>query len=203
MAFHHIHNQNIRHTHSFVAIGKESQCWDTVWPQLLMIKTSTGLILHPEGLDVRGGEDQAWWHFSLVYWEQDLRITAAAPLPVCHCHQQGRSLLLHYTQLSRGQSFEDVKSLRVLQKMAAEQREEIQVKTSAWRAGLASRTRREQPGSWHGLAGHAARARCSTTGAATAQIYLGPCLFYNWNLVATITFKWLSGHYVISEQHWN
>lgn len=67
MAFHHIHNQNIRHTHSFVVTGKKSQCSDVVWLQRFMIKTMTiGLILHPVGLDVRG-EDQTWLHFSLVY----------------------------------------------------------------------------------------------------------------------------------------
>lgn len=63
--------------------------------------------------------------------------------------------------------------------MAAEQRKEIQVKTSAKRAGLASPTQREQPGSRHGLRGQAAREQCSTMSAATAEIHLGPCLFYN------------------------
>lgn len=60
MAFHHIHNQNIRHTHSFVVTGKKSQCSDMVWPQPFMIQTTTiALILYPVGLDVREGEDQA------------------------------------------------------------------------------------------------------------------------------------------------
>lgn len=30
MAFHHIHNQDIRHTRSFVVTGRMNQCSDTV-----------------------------------------------------------------------------------------------------------------------------------------------------------------------------
>lgn len=65
------------------------------------------------------------------------------------------------------QSSEDVKLLQVSQWVAAEQREETQVKTSCWRAGLISLDPREQPGNWHGFAGQAAGAQCSTTSAAT------------------------------------
>lgn len=68
MAFHHIHNQNIRHTHSFAVTGKKSQCSDVVWPQPFRIKTMTiGLILHAVGLDVRGREGQASLEFSVAY----------------------------------------------------------------------------------------------------------------------------------------
>lgn len=62
-------------------------------------------------------------------------------------------------------------------------------------------TQREQPGSRHRPTGQAARAQRSTT--SDTMAYFGLCLFYNWNLVATITFKLRSAHYVISKQHWN
>lgn len=106
MAFHHIHNQNIRHTHSFVVTGKKKQCSDVVWPQPFMIKAMTiGLILHPVGLDRRGGEGQASLQFSMAYWKHDLCFMAIAHLPVCHYSPQGRSL--HPGE--QRQSFEVVK----------------------------------------------------------------------------------------------
>lgn len=174
-----------------------------VWPQLFVIQTTTiGLILHPEGLDCerrRGSGLIMFWPCLLK--KQDFCITATTCLSVCHYRQWGRSLLPNYIQLSRGQSFEDVKFLQVPQKLAAEQREEIRVKTSAQRAALTSLDPEGTARQRHGPAAQGARARCSTTSDTTA--YFGPCLFYNWNLVATITFKLLSAHYVISKQHWN